>query len=850
MNSFLDLQKRRRHFFSAAILSVCALLPVCPLPGEPSDEEKDALKAANQSYQEGAFDLADDELTTLLKKYPKTELLPQVELLQAQALYQLGRDDEAVAALNLPLNQVPENLRSDTIFWQAEALLDLEHWPEAEQKYRALLALKNTPDRADAGNLGLAWALFKQGRESDATTIIANLIKLGPASDAGRQAQLLLAKIELARGQFQDAIAGLESLLAGNPPPDVAFQADYWLGQAYVADAQYAQAAANFQKITGDLTTPPATPINAFPKTLVAEAYLGLGNVEHQLHQEDLAMQAYGQAYELTESSSVQMEAFRAFLESARAAGQLPEGVAKLQEFARSSNNSAPAALLAIGGVLAEDGQDDKAIGILESLLVAYGKSSWIPAANYQLGLLYARGNKPDAAISALQGCLAANPDPELLRMARFQLGLVLLNQKKDYAGAAAEFGQLSAGTDSIAEGASYNLLLAEAALNKSDGFFKAVADFTKRFPKSSYQKKIALAEGLLLAQSNKPDDAIAAYEKALAQPGSGPDQLALLKGLADLQYQTNDLAGAVQTYQMIVAQFPDDSLISAQRAILVGHEMQKLTDDQTEQALISLLQKSEKSPDAAEAWFRLGEFYFYRQDYVKAQDAFQQLTTAYPASTYADDAYFFAGRAAAAHMDYGAALALLDKVSDSSPFKSDARLWEGRVYQQQLNFVQACTLADAVLTTEKTGWRFVAANLLKGQCLFEMGAKNSSTYPQALAAFDQILKGPEGTATERNEAAVRSAKCLEKMGRNDDAMKIYLDVLYGRVAGDDPAVVQPADFSWQIKAGWEASRMREAQQDWRGAIEIYKRLEQIGGPHQQEFHDLQNKLRRDNYIY
>jgi tetratricopeptide (TPR) repeat protein len=856
MNPLLEFLPGRQR--RAAILLALGLLLPFRLQAEPSDEEKSELKTATQSYRDGAFDLADDRLATLLKKFPKTELLPQVELLQAQALYQLGRSDEAFAAFTLPIDQVPENLRSDTLFWQAESLLDLERWPEAEQKYRALLALKNTPDRDASAHLGLAWALFKEGRENDATPLIQNLIKADPAGTAGRQAQLLQAKIQLAHAIYQDAIAALQALLAANPPAALAFQADYWLGAAYEANAQYDLAAASFQKITGDLTpaNPPAAPVNAFPKSLVAQAWLGLGRVESQLHQEDLAMQAYGQAYQLTESSRVQMDAFRAFLESARAAGQLPEGVAKLQDFAKSSTDAAPAALLAIGDVLAEDGQDDKAIGILESMLVAYGKSPWVPAADYQLGLLYARGNKPDAALSALQNCLASAPDPELLRTARFELGLILLNQKKDYAGAATQFAQLSTGNDSLAENAAYNFLLAQAALNKSDIFLKAVADFTKRFPKSSYLKKIALAEGLLLAQSNKPDDAIVVYQKAINQPGGGPDQEELLRELADLQYQTNDLSGAVQTYHMIMSQFPDDALIPAQRAILVSYEMKKLTDDQTEQALVALLQKSGKSPDAAEAWFRLGEFYFYRQDYVKAQDAFQQLTTAYPSSTYAADAYFFAGRAAAAHIDYAAALALLDKVPDGSPFKSDARLWEGRVYQQQLNFVQACTLADTVLATEKTGWRFVAANLLKGQCLFDMASKEPSLYPQAVAAFDQIWKGQEGSVSERNEAAVSSAKCLEKMGETDKAMAIYLDVLYDRTAAPGtnpptpPITTSAPDSFWQIKAGAEAGRIREAQQDWRGAIEIYKRLEQIGGPHQQEFHDLENKLRRDNYIY
>ena len=128
--------------------------------------------------------------------------------------------------------------------------------------------------------------------------------------------------------------------------------------------------------------------------------------------------------------------------------------------------------------------------------------------------------------------------------------------------------------------------------------------------------------------------------------------------------------------------------------------------------------------------------------------------------------------------------------------------------------------------------------------------ARLRADYSQALAAFDQIIKSNEGTIAERNEAAVRSAKCLEKLGRNDEAIGQYLDVLYGRVAGDDSSSPTPPEFSWQIEAGWQAGRMREAQKDWRGAIAIYQRAEQIGGANQQKFHDLINKLRRDNYIY
>ena len=815
---------------------------VLPLLAEPTDDEKKSLHTAEQSYKDGAFDLCNDRLAALLKKYPKSELTAAAELLQGKALYQLGRSDAAVAALNLPLDQVPENLRADTLFWQAESLLDLDKWPDAEAKYRALLGLKDTAGHTEAANLGLAWALFKQGKEADALPLIQALIKDQSTTPSGQQAQLLLAKIQLAKNQVKEAITGLESLLASKPEPALAFQTNYWLGQAYVANEQADRGITAYEKITKDP--------KAFPKSLVAQAFLGLGRAEHALHQDDQAMLAYEQTYQLTENETTRLDAFRAYLQSARAGEQLPEAVNKLQEFAKTSDASAPAALFAIGSALAENREDDKAIGILESLLVAYSKSPWVPAANYQLGQLYARTGKPNQAIKALQSCIDTSTDPVLVRSARFQLGFVLLKQTRDYAGASAQFAQISDGNDASAENAIYNFLLAQAYLGKSDVFLKTEADFEKRFPQSTHAKEIALAQGQLLANEGKADDAKALYQKAIALPGSDPGQEALLKALADLQYQTNDLAGSRATCQMIVDQFPNDALAAAQRGVLLDFELKKLTEDQVEQALVQLADKYKNVPGAPDAYFRLGEFYFYRQDFVKAQDAFQQLTTNYPNSNNVDHAYFYAGQAALAHQDFTAARTLLEKVPDASPFKPDARLWEGRVYQQQHLFDQAVPLFDSVLATEKTGANFVQANLLKGECLFEMGAKDSANYAGAVAAFEQILKSKEGSIAERNEAAVREAKCLEKMGQVGDAMKLYLDVLYGRVAGDDSASPTPPEFSWQFEAGMQAGRIRESQKDWRGAIEVYKRLEQIGGAHQQLVHDLINKLRRDNYIY
>jgi tetratricopeptide (TPR) repeat protein len=836
------MRRRLRSHAAWQAGAVLALaLAAAPLRAQPSDDENKAFAAAQQAYHDGAFEVVNEHVAALLKKYPASELLPQAELLQAQALYQLGRDDAAIAAFTLPIDQVPENLRVETLFWQAEALLDAEKWPEAEAKFRAMLALKDSGPRAAEANLGLTWAIFKQGREAEALPLVQSLIndKTNPA--AAQEAQLLLAKVQLAKGQFKDAIAGLQNLLTTKPDVALTFQANYWLGEAFAGNNQFAQAAAAYRLVT-DVPT-------AFPRPLVAEANLGLGRAERALGQFDLAATAYEKAYQLAENETARLNAFRAFLESAREARQLPEAVATLQEFAKNSNASAPAALFAIGLVLAEDGSNDKAIGTLESLLVAYSKSPWAPAANDQLGRLYALAGKPDLAIKALQTCIDTSLDPALTRTARFQLGRVLFDTK-DYANAATQFAQTSSGIDQQAEDASFNYLLAQAKLGNLADFQKEDANFNKRFPASGHFKQLALVEGILLANQGKTDAAKEVYQKALGADVASPDQKALLQALGDLQYQTGDLGAALDTCAKIVALFPNDSLEAAERGVDISYELKKFNEDQAEQALAAITQKYGKTPGGAESFFRLGEFYSFRQDYVRAQDAFQQLIAAYPQSDFVDRAYFFAGQAAFQHQDYAAARALLEKVPDNSPFKPEARLWEGKTYQQQPDFQKAATVFDSVLATEKSGPTFVEASLLKGECLFGLGGQDPANYSAALAAFGAILKTTDGTVAQRNEAAERSAKCLEKLGRRDEAMDLYLKVLYGRVAGDDLASPQPPEFSWQIEAGVQAGLMRDSEKDYRGEIEIYKRLEQIGGAHQQEFHDLIDKLRRENYIY
>lgn len=203
---------------------------------------------------------------------------------------------------------------------------------------------------------------------------------------------------------------------------------------------------------------------------------------------------------------------------------------------------------------------------------------------------------------------------------------------------------------------------------------------------------------------------------------------------------------------------------------------------------------------------------------------------------------------------DYGEALDLLDRVPDKSACKLDARILQGLVYHQQLRFENAITLFEAVLAAEKNGARFIEAALRKGDCLFALGSTDPTRYEQAAAAFGLVLGGNQGNFAQRNEAAFKRAKCFAKVNRTTDALALYLEVLNGRtVAAAEPAGVEAAlapEMFWRVQAGLGAAELRQKQQDWRGALAVYRKLEQLGGPLQQEFRSTINQLRRDHFLY
>lgn len=839
------------HFVPWIVMATLGLAPLHgapappPPPTTPVKEEEQLFQSAKQVWSEGLFDLSQQRLEALFKKFPSTSLRADGCLLQVQNLYYLGRMDEAIAIFKNNSASIPDKLRADFLFWWAETLSAKQQWSDAESKYREYLGLKLDEAQTQKGQLELAWMLLKQNRDAEAMPLLQKLGAKNPNTLLAQRAALILAKAALAKGQTKEATQQLEALLARKPQPEIVFETSYWLGEIHLEKHQWRDAAVDYERITGNP--------KAFPKGVVAKAWLSLGQARQESGEPDKAKAAFEKAFALADNEETKLLAFKRFLESGRTQKRLPETIAELRDYPTKNADrpNAASASYAIALAFANDGKENEAIATLESLLRDYPQNYWCAPALLQLGKLYSVQGKKDLALQTLQKCLAMAPTAATMPLAEFERGQIFYRQG-DYAQAAQCFTRASESEPKTAERALFNLLLTQEQLGKLDDFVKTRDRLMRDFPNSPFRERLVIEHARLLEKQGRTEEARSIFQGALTQASPEQRPMLLLR-LADLLYQSQNFQEASAFYDQFQKEYANDPLFAevAYKGICAGIATKKLSIDQACKEMSALQSRFPRHPMAANMAFSAGELSFQKQDYANAQTFFEKITHDYNQNELVPEAYFWAGKSAMSRGDLAGAIGLLEKVPDASPLKSAARLLQGRIYHQQMKFENALTLLDAVLAAEKQGPLHVEALLRKGDCYFAMGGNDATTYEEAIKAYAALLNGKQGNIAQRHEAGFKRAKALQKLNRFEEALAGFLDVVMGRMASGEPEPSnEPAEYFWRIKAGLEAAEMKEARKDWRGAIAVYRSLEKLGGPNHQEFQDAINRIKRDNFLF
>ena len=246
----------------------------------------------------------------------------------------------------------------------------------------------------------------------------------------------------------------------------------------------------------------------------------------------------------------------------------------------------------------------------------------------------------------------------------------------------------------------------------------------------------------------------------------------------------------------------------------------------------------------------KLGQFYFNREDYANAETYFAKVARDSPASALAESALFLAGQSAAKLMNPGAidrALAYFDAVVQrDGPLKLYARQEQAIIQSKLSHEDQALALYDLILNAvPPPDMELRQATICgKGDGLLNLGRREGAKdrMTAAITVYNELASLPGVTPVWRNQALFKKGKALEQLGRNDEAIVAYYDVLNRSASGD-------REYFWLYKAGFDAARLLEQQEQWKSAVGIYEKMAAFSGPRSPAARARAKQLRLEHYL-
>jgi tetratricopeptide (TPR) repeat protein len=236
-----------------------------------------------------------------------------------------------------------------------------------------------------------------------------------------------------------------------------------------------------------------------------------------------------------------------------------------------------------------------------------------------------------------------------------------------------------------------------------------------------------------------------------------------------------------------------------------------------------------EKYPNSAwapDVLFWLGEYHFNHGDFAAAERQFAALAERYPDGPLADDALFWSGRAAAEKKDYMHAIEHFNELAKkypNSPKLAETRFAQGDALSELGQFAGAILHFEEIIKKFQNSYLVDLAWGRKGDCQFTLGKDDPARYQEAIASYQAVMGSARASKDLVWQAQYKIGRCREKMGQLSEALEHYMKVVYAYLA--DAKQGNPGNPLWFTRAAFSAAAIKESEEKWREAVNIYKRV-------------------------
>ncbi|HIE11166.1 MAG TPA: tetratricopeptide repeat protein [Kiritimatiellae bacterium] len=343
--------------------------------------------------------------------------------------------------------------------------------------------------------------------------------------------------------------------------------------------------------------------------------------------------------------------------------------------------------------------------------------------------------------------------------------------------------------------------------------------------------RRAVLRRGTLFQQSGQWEDAVETYTKFLERYPGDPSAGEALLGRGLALYRLGKFELARDDFLRVQEKFAGQPY-AERAAFMLGWTL--YLEGRRESAMDACRDFVQRYPESRwvpDVLFWMAERYYETGDLQSAQQTFSRISRDFPESPLADQALYWAGRSAMQRSDYVAARGMFTDLAEKYPRSTQlvyARFALGDVLTELGKFAEAVLVFDEIVR-KFPGHRLADLALgRKGDCLYTLGTQDAGRYVEALKCYSALLSRPDVDPVLMLQARYKGARCLEKLGRLEEAFEQYMQVVYdyladaGDLRGRGPEV-------WFARAAFDAASLREREGKWSEAIAVYKRVVDSG---------------------
>ncbi len=790
----------------------------------------DLLDDAIQAHRAGIPEVSITKLRQFLTTNPPTARADSARVLLARCLIETQKLEEAMQALDGAAG--PE-----AIFLKAQEALRSKRFKEAVADFAELTNLTN--EFSTEARLGLANAQVATGELDAALQTLAPLMVDQQTSDP--RAKLVAAEIYLGQSKLPEAEKLISGLRVDSRKAEV--EKICLQGELALKQGKLEEAADYFNKV---LENPEDRTFR-----IVAVARLGLAKVLMQKQDYEEAENELEKLISDQPRSAILSDLFQNLFEiySRENNPETSELVRWAAENAETSGPDRPAyALYYLMRLQIQQGLTTEAAQNCQKLVERFPDHPATVDACLMLGHQLVNAGRFEDAIKELENLLERSPN--LSAEGRFRLNY-LLGEANYLRGSISEardiFHHLAMKFGYDRKNTLFNWAICSLQLGDAASYEQAFHQLQDEKPQEDLIGDLLFDKGLLEAKSGTTG-AEETFRRFVKQYPNNPQapQAHLIQAEIRMTSQPPDLKGARKSLSEVNA--GGDSQIDEKRDRI---KFFLAASDPTQnarsvQALAQdYLQRYPDSPAKAEVRLKLGELYFRENDFPNAQTQFELVGEDSPDSPLVETALFLAGEAARKSLNSASvdrAISLFEDVYKlGGQLKFQARLEQATTMRQTKHEREAIVLLDDLLTQNPpTDIRFQALDG-KGESLFTLAANDRKMYEQAISTFDTLLSS-EGLPTEwKQQALYQKGKCLEKLGKLDEALSNYYDVLAAEGGGDQ---------LWFFRAGFDAAQILEDRRSWSSAAAIYEKLANTRGTRSEEAKNRLTRLRLEHFLW